>query len=221
MVARVPSWEGQEMENSVYMGLLTALLGFALAALSPGQNMVTVASTALGAGRRPALLAASGIATGAFLCSLCMSYGLARLFELYPWTLTVLSLVGGLYLLYLAYKGIRAAVNGGSAMIAPGQQVDGFNAWLRGLIVTASNPKVALFWASIATYVTSFTTTDSILVTFAFAVAVTAMLIYGGYALVFSTAQSRRIYDRSKSVFEAGFGLVFGALGVMLLMSQF
>jgi threonine efflux protein len=208
------------MEHNVYMGLLTALLGFALAALSPGQNMVTVASTGLGAGRRPALLVASGIATGAFLWSLGMSYGLARLFELYPWTLSVLSLAGGLYLLYLAYRGIRAALKGGSAMISPGQQVDGFNAWLRGLLVTASNPKVALFWASIATFVTSFTTSDGVLVTFAVAVAGTAMLIYGGYAVLFSSSGSRRIYERSQSAFEAGFGLVFGALGVMLLISQ-
>jgi len=208
------------MEQNVYMGLMTALLGFALAALSPGQNMVTVASTGLGAGRRPALLVASGIATGAFLWSLGMSYGLARLFENYPWTLTALSIVGGLYLLFLAYKGIRAAVKGGSAMISPGRQVDGFQAWLRGLAVTASNPKVALFWASIATFVTSFTTTNAVLVSFAVAVAVTAMLIYGGYAFLFSSAHSRRIYDRFQSAFEAGFGLVFGALGVMLLVSQ-
>ncbi|MGL4310634.1 MAG: LysE family translocator [Paracoccaceae bacterium] len=208
------------MEHNVFIGLLTALLGFALAALSPGQNMVTVASTGLGAGRRPALLVASGIATGAFLWSLGMSYGLARLFETYPWTLKALSYAGGLYLLFLAYKGLRAAMTGGSAMISPGQQIDGFRAWLRGLAVTASNPKVALFWASIATFVTSFTTTDAVLVSFAFAVAATAMTIYGGYAFLFSSARSRRIYDRSQATFEAGFGLVFGALGVMLILSQ-
>lgn len=95
--------------------------------------------------------------------------------------------------------------------------------WEIGVLLTChrkSGPKVALFWASIATFVTSFTTTNAVLVSFAVAVAVTAMLIYGGYAFLFSSTHSRRIYDRFQSAFEAGFGLVFGALGVMLLVWQ-
>ncbi|MBL4542028.1 MAG: LysE family translocator [Rhodobacteraceae bacterium] len=205
------------MENDVLLGLIAAGMGFALAALSPGQNMAAVASTGLGAGRRPALLVASGIATGAFFWSLSMSYGLARLFEAYPWSLRVLSYVGGGYLLYLAWKALRAAIRGGGGAIAPGEDIDGFRAWGHGLAVTATNPKVALFWASIATFVTSLTTVDAVLFAFALVIALEAMVIYGGYAILFSASRSRQAYNSAQSAFEAGFGVVFGVLGVILI----
>lgn len=205
------------MEQTVILGLGAAWIAFGLAALSPGPNMVAVASTALGAGRTASLAVASGIALGAFFWALSMSYGMAALFEAYPQSLRVLGVLGGLYLLYLGWKSLRSALRSRGGDIAASGDIGGARAFLKGLAVTATNPKVALFWASIATYVTSVTTSDLLLVLFAVAIAVEALLIYGGYGLVFSSEHPRRFYGRSRVVVDGGFGLVFAFLGLAVL----
>lgn len=209
------------MEQTVFLGLGAAWIAFGLAALSPGPNMVAVASTALGAGRGPSLAVACGIAFGAFFWSLSMSFGMATLFAAYPQALRVLSILGGMYLLFLGYKSVRSALKARGAEIAASGEIRSGRAFLKGLAVTATNPKVALFWASIATYVTSVTTSNLLLVLFAFAIALEALLIYAGYGLVFSSEHPRRFYGRARVVVDGGFGLVFAGLGAAVLGHAF
>jgi len=206
------------MEFTMYLELFTAWAAFGLAALSPGPNMVAVASTALGEGRRAATLVALGISCGALMWSLTTLYGLARLFEVYPQFLTVLSYLGGGYLLFLASKGLRAAIRGGSANIKATGGISGRKAFFHGLTVTATNPKVALFWASIATFVTSVTQSNAFLVIFAFAIAFEAFMIYGSYGYIFSTSRSRQIYNKAQRPIEGAFAFIFAGLGIALMI---
>jgi threonine/homoserine/homoserine lactone efflux protein len=45
-----------------------------------------------------------------------------------------------------------------------------------------------------------------------------ALLIYGAYALIFSTGLVMRVYARFFRVIEGGFGAIFGAIGAKLLV---
>ena len=44
------------------------------------------------------------------------------------------------------------------------------------------------------------------------------MLIYGAYALIFSTGLAMRVYARVFRGIEAGFGAIFGAIGAKLFV---
>ena len=88
---------------------LITLLGVVAAQASPGPNLMAVASTAIGQGRRSALLATLGISTGMLIWALAVSYGLGTLFTTYPLSLIALKLIGGSYLLWLAFRALKSA----------------------------------------------------------------------------------------------------------------
>ena len=198
--------------------LLAAWAAFAAAAISPGPNMVAVASRALGSGRTASLAVAFGIAIGAFGWALLTALGLGALFEAYPVLLRVLGLLGGAYLAWLGYKGWRSALTGTAGEIAPKAGTGLGRDMLHGLVVTATNPKVALLWASLATFVGGATTSWPTLLLFAGVSALPGFAIYGTYGLVFSAGGVRRLYDRFRRATEAVFGTIFGALGVAMFV---
>jgi len=92
-------------------------LAFSAAALSPGPNMVAVAARSLGAGRAAGQRVAGGIALGAFVWAILCAAGLGHLMSRFPEALTVLSWIGGGYLCWLGFKGLRSAWRGGEGVI--------------------------------------------------------------------------------------------------------
>lgn len=208
--------------NEILSTLLLAWSALAAAAISPGPNMVAVASRGLGAGSASALSVAFGIAVGGFAWALLTSLGLGLVFEKYPVLLQILGLVGGSYLLWLGYKGWRAALKGTPSDITPASGNGFWNDVKYGLIVTATNPKVALLWASLSTFVGGVTTSLPILLLFAAISSVVLFIIYGGYGLLFSIGGVRKLYARFQKASEAIFGSIFGVIGIgMIFRSLF
>lgn len=197
--------------------ILTAWVALATAAISPGPNLVAVASRGLGSGRNSALIVASGLACGAFLWSFITAYGLGTLFESYPVLLRIIGLLGGAYLLWLGFKGWRAALTGKGGQIVPVKGRGVRHDFLHGLTVTATNPKVALLWASLSTFVGPAITDWPLLLMFTTGSAFIIFVIYGTYGWLFSTGHARGLYLRFQTASEAIFGTLFGGLGLYMM----
>lgn len=205
------------MSPEVLLIFAAAWAAFGAAAISPGPNLVAVASRALGSGRRSAIATAGGIATGAFFWAMLSALGLGALFASFPELLSVLGIAGGAYLLWLGFKGWRAALTGAPGEIAPKQGASLRGDAFHGLIVTITNPKVAMLWASLATFVGGATASLPSLIVFASGAAVLAFTIYGCYAFLFSTERARGIYTRFERGTEVLFGTAFVGLGAGLI----
>ena len=205
------------MEQATYLGLVASLLGFALAAISPGPNLVAVASAAFEFGRRASLLVVLGLASGALFWSLGMFFGLAKLFSSYPLATIILSYLGGGYMLYLAFKGFRSAFTSGSSIISTTRSYSGIKAWTHGLVVTLTNPKAGLFYASMATFVNNLGVSDAMLFGLAVGFSIEATLLYGVVGLLFSTHVFKAFYDRMSRYFDAAFGCVFAVIGFLMI----
>lgn len=207
--------------NEAIITIVAAWAALAAAAISPGPNMVAVASRGLGSGRGSALLVAFGIALGGFGWAMLTALGFGTLFETFPVLLSVLGVVGGLYLGWLGYKGWRAAVTGAPGEITP-QKGEGTwqDVWY-GFVVTATNPKVALLWASLSTFVGGQTTSLSLLIFFASGSSVILFTIYGGYGLLFSVGGIRQLYARFQKTSEAVFGTIFCMIGIGMIVRSF
>jgi threonine/homoserine/homoserine lactone efflux protein len=198
---------------------LAVWIGVALAQASPGPNMMAVASVALGQGRRAALLAVLGIGCGTLVWAAAVSFGLGSLFAAFPQLLTVLKLAGGLYLLLVAWRALRAIAAGNALTVSTSKApLSDAQAWRRGFVVVMTNPKAALMWSAVATFLFGAGLEKWQVLAFGPLVAFSAMTIYGAYGLLFSTAIALRTYDRFWRVIEAAFGLAFGALGATLLL---
>ncbi|MEP3275622.1 MAG: LysE family transporter [Stappiaceae bacterium] len=195
------------------------LLGVLAAQISPGPNLVAVASVGLAQGRRPALFVVTGISSGMLVWSSSTALGLGALIEAFPLSLLFLKLIGGAYLLFLGLKAARAmSTGGGSTAIAPDTRPlsDG-RAWRRGLLVLLTNPKAALMWAAVASFLFGQGLSAWHVLAFGPIGALSGLIIYGIYALLFSTGTAMRGYARFSRWFEGVFAAAFGVMGASLL----
>ncbi|MEM6944378.1 MAG: LysE family translocator [Pseudomonadota bacterium] len=196
-----------------------ALLGTVLAQASPGPNLVAVAAAGLGQGRRAAMFVVLGVASGVLGWAAAVAFGLGAILAEYPSLLTAMKIVGGGYLLFLSAKALRAAVRNQPGTVAADPTRHGDLANLRlGALVVLTNPKAALMWAAVAAFLFGHGLSPAAVLAFGPVGALSAMVIYGGYALLFSTGIAMRAYKRAARVFEAAFGAVFGAMGAALAL---
>lgn len=202
----------------MFEAYLLTLLGVMAAQAAPGPNFVAVVSVALAQGRRMALWVVAGVSTGMLVWSLATAYGLATVLEWFPWSLNAMRIIGGGYLLWLAFKGLRAAMIGTPGTVkAARNPLTGQQAYSRGLLVLLTNPKAVMMWAAVATFLFGAGLSPAQVFAFGPAGAISGFVIYGLYALLFSTGFASRTYAKFSRWFEVAFGAAFGALGGKLL----
>ncbi|MFN3363854.1 MAG: LysE family translocator, partial [Allorhizobium sp.] len=91
--------------------VVAAYLVYLVAVLSPGPATMAIASASLGQGRRHGLTIASGIFCGSMTWAIAASLGLAAILSQYAQALILMRILGGLYLLYLAWRAFRSAAS--------------------------------------------------------------------------------------------------------------
>ncbi|MEM9012381.1 MAG: LysE family translocator [Pseudomonadota bacterium] len=195
-----------------------ALAGTLAAQISPGPNLMAVASVGLAQGRWLALCVVFGVASGVLIWAAGVALGLGAVVEAYPLSLVALQIVGGSYLLYLGLKALAAAARGTAVSIRlERERLGPVSAWRRGLLVVLTNPKAALMWAAVATYLFGAGLPGWQVALFGPVGAASALLVYGVYAFIFSHSRVVAAYDRVTGVVEAVFGLAFSAIGGQVL----
>ena len=197
------------------------LLGVVAAQVSPGPNLVAVASVAFAQGRQAALFVVTGVASGMLVWSVLTSLGLGALIEAFPKSLLLMKFVGGGYLLFLGIKAARAAIQSGApATINPdNHSLSNATAWRRGLWVLLTNPKAALMWAAVASFLFGHGLSALHVLAFGPIGAISGLVIYGTYAMLFSTEIAMRGYSRFARWFEGVFAAAFSAMGASLIWS--
>jgi len=117
-----------------------------LLALSPGPDNIFVLTQSAIRGKLAGWVITLGLCTGLIGHTLLVSSGVAVIFKASPLVFTSLKLIGGAYLLYLAFLAFRASAtklsppdNGGASL---------FQLYRRGIIMNITNPKVSIFFIS-------------------------------------------------------------------------
>ena len=127
----------------------------ALLVISPGATLAVVVETAVGYGRRAALLVVVGVGLGNATLAAASAFGLSALVERWPGALGGVRLAGGLYLAYLGVRGLwralfprrRAAETAmGTVPVSVGTVPMALVA--RGALTNLLNPPVILFYAT-------------------------------------------------------------------------
>jgi threonine/homoserine/homoserine lactone efflux protein len=127
---------------------LTQLLPFLVAALAlnltPGADMTYVIARSATQGRAAGIAASLGIAAGSFVHCVLAAFGVSALLQHSETAFLIVKYAGAAYLLYLAWKAIRA----GSQSIAVDRSLARRGLWrvfAEGALTNLLNPKVALF----------------------------------------------------------------------------
>ena len=87
--------------------LITLALLYLAALIIPGPNLLLLTHTAASSSRRAALGVALGITTGTFIWVAVAVFGVQQIFAAVPALQFALKVVGGAYLLYLAFGMFR------------------------------------------------------------------------------------------------------------------
>ena len=198
-----------------FLGIVGAL---AIGAVSPGPSFVLVARTAIAVSRRDGLAAALGMGIGGLMFGGLALFGLAALLTQVDWLHLGLKLLGGGYLIYLAFRLWRGAAEPVQVATTAATPRAGLarSFWL-GLATQLSNPKTAVVYASIFAALLPPAPPAWIYLALPAAILGIECGWYAIVALAFSAERPRAAYLRSKTWLDRAAGAVMGLLGLRLL----
>ena len=203
-------------------GLLLSFTALALGLLSPGPSVLAILGIALAHGRRPAVAMALGVGMGSTCWALLTVVGLSALIAVSANALIIIKIIGGFYLLWLAYKSFRAArmpfnPTAGDA----GERKSSLSAYVaQGLAIHLTNPKAAFVWMSIAALGMQ---PDAPIWVGAALVGGAAILSFGinsGYALAFSARPVFALYLQARRAIQFTLGAFFAFAGLKLIAGR-
>lgn len=200
--------------------LLLIWVGWVLAGGSPGPATLGIAGTAMREGRGQALAFATGILAGGAFWGITAALGMGALMLTHVWIFALVKYLGAAYLIYLAIKSLRSAL---SDKIADGGTVVGgtrLAAFRKGALIHLTNPKAILSWGAVFSIILPPTATITQIFGMFFFLYSGGILVFIGYAFLFSTPAAVRVYQASRRWFELGFAALFGAAGVKILTVQ-
>lgn len=194
----------------ISVSVLAALGTFLVAAGSPGPATLAVVGASMASGRRAGLALGAGLAVGLAVWGVAVGFGFGALVAQSPVFLTIFKVIGGGYLMYLAWLSARSAMAEQAAPAA----MDTGRAFRRGLILNLGNPKAALAWIAALALGSGEGAVGWGVVA---GCAVLGALIYAGYALAFALGPVRGVYTRARRGIEAATAGLFALAGLRLL----
>jgi amino acid exporter len=208
---------------SLYLpGILLAYSACFLGLMSPGPNILAVMGTSMSVNRKSGMALAMGVATGSFCWAVITASGLSALIIAYGSALFVIKILGGLYLLWLAYKSFRSAFSSHDIEAKAVDDVDQSlrRYFARGFIVQMTNPKAAFSW--IAIIALGMGTGAPIWVATAIVAGTTLLSIgmHAIYAIAFSTSPMIRTYAKGRRWIHGAMGTFFSIAGIKLLTTR-
>lgn len=189
-----------------------------LAAISPGPSFVVAVRTAAAEGFRPALGLAIGFGAGAVVWATAALAGLALLFQVVPAFFTGLKVVGGAFLLWIAFQTWRHAKD---PLPEPGPlalPASLGGAILKGLAVQLANPKPAIFFGAVFVGLVPPETPLPMLALLMAVIFLDETAWYILVARLFSLPRPRAVYARMKTGVDRTFGVLMAGLGLKIAL---
>ncbi|ACA93306.1 MULTISPECIES: LysE family translocator [Burkholderia cepacia complex] len=112
--------------------------------ITPGPDMLLIASRSVSQGRRAGFATLAGIQAGTYCHALAAAFGLSQLFVAVPLAYDVVRFAGAAYLLYLAWKTFRSDATALSPVASQCRRSTA-TIFRQGLTTNLLNPKMALF----------------------------------------------------------------------------
>jgi len=119
-----------------------------LLALTPGPDNIFVVTQAALRGKRAGIIVTMGLCCGVMGHTAAVALGVAAIFQTSALAFTLLKYAGAAYLLYLAYGAFRASSEAHPDSSDPSSKitVKGQRLFLRGILMSSTNPKVSIFF---------------------------------------------------------------------------
>ena len=195
-------------------------IAWLLAGGSPGPATMGIAGTAMASGRSSALSFALGILAGSASWGIAAALGLSAIMLANAWVFEVVRYVGVAYLGWLALKALRRAVTPGHVPMGTPFAGSARALFAKGAAIHITNPKAILSWGSIYAIVAPADATLWTLLGYFALLYAGSILIFIGYAFLFSSRRMVAAYARARRWFDLGFAGFFGFAGYKILTAR-
>jgi RhtB (resistance to homoserine/threonine) family protein len=128
--------------QNVYLFFIASLL----LNLTPGNDMLYVASRSISQGPRAGVLSALGVFAGCFVHISAAVFGLSIVIARSAYLFSLIKYAGAAYLIYLGTRSLIAKTDVRTS--ADHTKIDNWKLFRQGFITNALNPKVAIFFLS-------------------------------------------------------------------------
>ena len=201
---------------------LTAFIAVALlhlmAAISPGPAVLMAARTGVTEGMRTGMFLAMGIGAGAVVWAAAALFGLNLVFQAAPALLWGLKVIGGAYLIYMAW-GMWRGADQLLDMATSTLPRTALSALRLGLITQLSNPKPAILFSAIFIGTVPPGTAAWVYAALLAVVFLNEAIWCTLVARIFSFDRSKSAYISLKSAIDRAFGGLLAVLGVKIALT--
>ncbi|CZF81510.1 Homoserine/homoserine lactone efflux protein [Grimontia celer] len=128
-------------------GAITFTIAIFIFVITPGPGIFAILARAMITGWRDCVAISAGMVTSDLIYLTLACFGLATIAENYATLFTIIRYVGAAYLIYLGYKMFKALPQVAELSEKPAKKSSGVMAdYMQGVLISASNPKVILFY---------------------------------------------------------------------------
>ncbi|WP_258130647.1 LysE family translocator [Achromobacter anxifer] len=191
----------------------------ALLVMLPGPTILTVISYSIAQGRRARLPLVLAVALGDSTALLLSLLGLGALLAASAFWFTVVKTVGGLYLLYLGFKLLRAGVS--PATLPAAASGSRWKLFANTYLVTALNPKGIIFFVA---FLPQFIDPAGDVTRQLWILSATFVACAGinatAYAIFAGSARRLLASPRAQRGFNLGGGALLSAAGIWALLAR-
>ena len=200
------------------MEFFTVAILHLFAVASPGPDFALVMRQSLRYDRRVAIWTSLGIGVGILFHSLLAITGLVLLITSNELFLTILKIIGSLYLLYLGVNSILDSKKAGN-IEEENTNVDKFNGFMAGLITNITNIKAILFFVTVFSLVIGAGNNLSLLFYGAY-MALATFVWFSIISYVFTSEGFKDKFSSFLGLFELILGFVLILLSLQILIYQ-
>ncbi len=199
-----------------FISLASTGLAFFVVAVSPGPATISNAAIAMSHGRKTSLIYGTGLSCGLVFWGLIAATGMGAVLQGSLYLLMILKVLGGIYLIWLAYQSGRSALRKDSEVTAiPGEQ----RWFVRRLILNMSNPKSVIAWMAALSVGLSSNSDTSAVIAATIVCIVVGFITNGLYSTVFSIKGMMLGYQRFRRKIDGIVAMLFTVAGVGMIRS--
>ncbi len=195
--------------------LISVFAVFIPALILPGPDFVAVVRSSMTYGTRAGLMTTLGVSIGLCMYATLSLLGLSAILMEYQWLTWAVRVAGGAYLIYLGIKLLRAKPEA-IDLDQPMRQV-GKRTILFGFLVTLTNPKAIVLFASVFATAVSASTPVWLMALMIGLVTLSSLTWYACVSLFMSSGPVMRRFQGARHWIERAAGVCFIGLGGKVL----
>ncbi|MBX2826196.1 MAG: LysE family translocator [Gammaproteobacteria bacterium] len=191
-------------------------LAFFIVAVSPGPATISNAAIAMSQGRKTSLIYGAGLSCGLVFWGVIAATGMGAVLQGSLYLLLVLKVLGGLYLLWLAYQSGQAAMRKDTEVVVKTEDRRWF---LRGLVLNMSNPKSVIAWMAALSLGLGANSGTSAVIAATLVCIIVGFVTNALYSVVFSVRGMMLGYRRFRRNIDGFVAALFTVAGLGLIRS--